>query len=138
MNLKGGYRMKKTYLEKIFYASLEATGGNKRRAKDLIVDRAMKDDIISKALAVNQLVEIVDLSFSEYYQAKTKPANQPKLNDKELDPVAAQINANKDVKASSTLESPHWRVASSNLVVMRNDQKNLSKKELDHMLDHYF
>ncbi len=130
--------MSKTYLEKIFYASLEATGGNKRRAKDLIVNRAMKDDILLKAIAMSQLVEMVDLSFSEYFQKKIKPANQSKLNDKELDSVVAQINANQDIEPSKKLDTPHWKVASSNLVVMRNDQKNLSKKELDHILDHYF
>ena len=127
-----------SYLEKIIFASLEATRGNKRKAKELVFNRALKDETLLAALAKSQLMELVDLNFSEYVQSKAKPANLPKLNEKDLDNVIAHLDAKSDVKQNQKYPHPHWRIASSNLVVMRSEQKSLSKKELDHILDHYF
>jgi len=130
--------MRKTYLEKIFYASLEASAGNKRRAKDLVVARAMDDETLLHALAMTQIQEIVDLNFSEYVQSALKPANMPKLNDKDLEKLITQIDANNPIENIKKHKQPSWKNASSNVVVIKSGQKALSKKALDHILDHYF
>lgn len=131
--------MSKAYLNKIFYASLIATGGNKKRAKDLVVARALADETLLRALATCQIGELVDLNFSEYQQAQARPANTPRLNDVDLDKVIAHIETNTaDATPPASHEKPSWKTASENLVVMKTGQKPLNKKQLDHILDHYF